>query len=173
MPVYFCTIIIKDIHSSIFIMNKLLLTISFIIFTFFAGFSQQIQKNFYQTFDIKDGVSTLKFDFPCKVEYKRTSNQRALIETFITWNTGNYLLLDYFIKEGEFNSAVTMSEMGMSFTQKKQLYGDIILKDGRVIKTTVSIVVFLPESFFLESDNFYSRCVNTNIIASNTKRELK
>ena len=96
-----------------------------------------------------------------------------MIETFITWNTGNYLLLNYFIKEGEFNAAATMSEKGMSFAQKKQFYEDIVLKDGRVIKTTVSIVVFLPESFFLESNNFYSRCVNTDLVASNPRRELK
>ena len=154
-------------------MNKLLLTIFFIGFTFLAGFSQQIQKNFYQTFDLNDNISTLKFDFSCKIEYKRTSNQRAIIETFVTWNTGNYQLLDYFIKEGEFNSVSINLPLGMSFTQKKSLYNDIALKDGRVIKTTVNIVVFLPENFFLESDNFYSRCVNTEIAASNPKKGLE
>lgn len=154
-------------------MNKLLLTIFFIGFTFFAGFSQQIQKNFYQTFDLNENVSTLKFDFPCKVEYKRTSSSRAMIETFVTWNMGNYQLLDYFVKEGEFNTVSVNLPLSMSFTQKKPVYSDIALKDGRMIKTTVSIIVFLPENFFLESDNFYSRCVNTDIVASNPKSELK
>ena len=155
-------------------MNKFLLTLSLLAFTYFTAASQQIQKNFYQTFDIKDEVSSLKFDFPCKVEYRRTSNQRAMIETFVTWTTGNYQLLNYFIQEGEYNTAFMPTSMGMAFSHKKPTHSDIGLKDGRVIKTTVTIIVFLPESFYQEGDNAFSRCNDSGIVASaGSPNELK
>ena len=157
-------------------MNKFLLSTTLLMFIAFAGFSQQVQKNFYQTFDIKDDVSTLKFDFPCKVEYKKTANQRAMVETFVTWSTGNYQTLDFLIKEGEYNTVLDASALGMAFAPKKPVLNDIVLKDGRVIKPKITVVVFLPESFYQQGDNFFSRCVeDTPILASSAtiKNELK
>ena len=154
-------------------MNKLLLTFSLVLFIFFSGFSQQIQKNFYQTFEVKDEVGTLKFNFPCKVEYRKTSNQKAMIETFVTWTTGNYQLLEVLIKEGEYNTLFETSPLGVSFGPTKAVQNEIGLKDGRIIKATLNVIVFLPENFFQERENVFSRCSDDRMASSSSKNDMK
>ncbi len=154
-------------------MKKYLLIATLLLLICYRGFNQQIQKNFYQTFDVRDEISTLKFDFPCKVEYRTTSSQRAMIETFVTWNNGNFQLLDFLIKEGEYNALFTPAAFGVSFTPKKAVQNEIGLKDGRVIKATINVIVFLPENFYQNGDNIFSRCNDSSLASSIAKNDMK
>lgn len=106
----------------------------------------QVEKTFFQTYDIPDGVRRIYILSPDAYELRVWNGVQLMIETTARLDGGNMDLLGIVIKDGRYNFEFDQGSEGMAF-RPKLLTRPNIKHLGRMCQETVKLIMYIPEEF--------------------------
>lgn len=111
----------------------------------------QVEKTFFQTYDIKDGVRRIYLQSFDAYELRSWNGVQLMIETTVRLDGGNMDLLGIIIKDGMFNFYMEEGTEGVVL-RPKLLSRPQIKHLGQICKQTLKMFIYVPEEFTILSN---------------------
>ena len=111
----------------------------------------QVEKTFFQSFDIKDGVRSIYIQSFDNYELKSWNGVQLMIETSARLDGGNMDLLGILIKDNYYGYYLEEGTEGVVFRPKLIARPQIKNRD-LICKQTVKMIIYIPEEFIIHSN---------------------
>jgi hypothetical protein len=108
--------------------------------------SAQVEKTFFQTYDIPDGVRRIYIMSTDAYELRSWNGVQMMIETTARLDGANMDLLAIVIKMGRYNFEFEQGSEGMSF-RPKLLTRPTVKHSGKECVERVKLILYVPEEF--------------------------
>ncbi len=108
--------------------------------------SAQVEKTFFQTYNIPDGVRRIFIVSSDAYELKEWNGVQMMIESTARLDGANMDLLGLLIKAGRYNYEFEQGSEGMSF-RPKLLTRPNVMNKGQACVERVKMVIYIPEEF--------------------------
>jgi hypothetical protein len=125
----------------------------------------QVEKTFFQTYDIKDGVRRIYLQSFDEYELRSWNGVQLMIETTVRLDGGNMDLLGIIIKDGHFNFYIEEGSEGIVL-RPKLLSRPQIKHKGQICKQIVKMTMYVPEEFTILS---HGELMRKELIVAKTK----
>lgn len=112
--------------------------------------SAQVEKTFFQTYDITNGVRRITIQSTDSYELRPWNGVQLMIETTARLDGGNMDLLGILIKEGRYNFEFEQGEEAIVFSAKLSARPQI-KHLGQLCRETVKMFIYVPEEFVILS----------------------
>ena len=106
----------------------------------------QVEKTFFQTYDIKDGVRRIYIMSNDAYELRQWNGVQLMIETTARLDGANMDLLAILIKDGRYNFDFEQGAEGLSF-RPRLMTRPGIKKLGQICPERVQLIIYVPEEF--------------------------
>jgi hypothetical protein len=106
----------------------------------------QVEKTFFQTYDIKDGARRIYIMSSDAYELRQWNGVQLMIETTARLDGANMDLLAILIKDGRYSFDFEQGAEGVSF-HPKLLSRPNIKNKGQICAETVKLIIYVPEEF--------------------------
>lgn len=127
---------------------KLLLTATFLLN--FTIAQAQVEKTFFQTYNIGDGSGRITIQANDTYELRPWNGVQLMIETTARLDGGNMDLLSILIKDGRYNFDFEQRGEGLIFHPKLSVRSQI-KHLGQICRETVKLLIFVPDEFLILS----------------------
>ncbi len=112
--------------------------------------SAQVEKTFFQTYDIKNGVRRISIQSTDPYELRPWNGVQLMIETTARLDGGNMDLLGILIKDGRYDFEIEQREEAIVFRSKLSVRPQI-KHLGQLCRETVKMFIYVPEEFVILS----------------------
>ncbi len=114
--------------------------------------SAQVEKTFFQTYDIKNGARRISIQSSDNYELRQWNGVQLMIETTARLDGGNMDLLGILIKDGRYNFEFDQGGEDMVFHLKLPVRTQI-KHLGQMCRETVKMFIYVPEEFVILSQS--------------------
>jgi hypothetical protein len=125
----------------------------------------QVEKTFFQTYDIKDGVRRVYLQSFDEYELRPWNGTQLMVETSAKLEGGNMDLLGIIIKDGFFSFYIEEGSEGVVL-RPKFLSRPQIKHNGQICKQVVKMFIYVPEEFNILS---HGELIRKEIIVAKNK----
>ena len=108
----------------------------------------QVEKTFFQTYDIKEGIKSISIQSNDSYEFRPWNGVQLMIETSSILNSGNFSLLGILIKEGRYNFDFQQNGDVMVLHPKTMVRPQIKNQE-KIYQETIKHIFYIPDEFFL------------------------
>lgn len=112
--------------------------------------SAQVEKTFFQTYDIKNGARRISIQSSDNYELRPWNGVQLMIETTARLDGGNMDLLGILIKDGRYNFEFEQGNEDLVFHPKLSARPQI-KHLGQMCRETVKMFIYVPEEFVILS----------------------
>ena len=127
-------------------MIRHLLTIATFMLLNFTVVHAQVEKTFFQTFNVKDGVRRIFLKSNDVFELKPWNGVQLMVETTIRLEGGSMDLLGLLIKDERYNFSYEENPEGISFHSKLSSRPNV-KRLGQVCTEKLKVYIYVPEEF--------------------------
>ncbi len=117
---------------------------------FLNSMNAQVEKTFFQTYDITNSVRRISIQSTDNYEFRPWNGVQLMIETTARLDGGNVDLLGILIKEGRYNFKFEQGEDAIVFSTKLSTRPQI-KHLGQMCRETVKMYIYVPEEFVILS----------------------
>ena len=116
----------------------------------------QVEKTFFQTFNIADGTRHIHIETPDSFELRSWNGVQLMVETIVRLDGGTMDLLGFVIKDGRFSLDETNDSGNLNFKahQPKRM---LLKNQGTVCREKIKILMYVPEEFDVNSRTDFVR----------------
>ncbi len=130
--------------------HSLLLTATLLLHITFV--EAQVEKIFFQTYDIGDGTRHITFQSNDSVELRSWNGVQMMIETTSRLEGGNMDLLSILIKDGRYNFDFDHTGEDIIFHPRLPVRPKIKHLE-QICRETVKVLIYVPDDFIILSQN--------------------
>jgi hypothetical protein len=123
-----------------------------IFLLFLNNMTAQVEKTFFQTYDIPHEVRRIKIQSTDTYELRPWNGVQLMIETTVQLDGGNMNLLSILIKDGRYNFEFEKSEKAIDLHAKLPTRPQI-KQLGQICRETVKMLIYIPEEFVILSNS--------------------
>lgn len=124
---------------------------SFTIFLlYFISVNAQVEKTFFQTYDIKEGIKSISIQSNDSYEFRQWNGVQLMVETSSILNGGNLSLLGILIKDGRYNFDFQQNGDVMVLHPKTTVRPQIKNQE-HIYQETIKHIFYIPDGFFVSN----------------------
>ncbi len=128
-------------------MFRQLFSLAFFVLSL-SSVSSQVEKTFFQTYDIKEGIKSISIQSNDSFEFRPWNGVQLMIETSSMLDSGNISLLGILIKEGRYNFDFQQNGDVMVLHPKTMVRPQIKNQE-QIYQETIKHIFYIPDEFFV------------------------